>query len=150
MQGQTSPEISELLEKISNWRRHYKVAQRIEHTVYYTPPKTGNVINDQILDALTPEAQQAVKDSINRQKSSFNNLPTNMQEAVRMEIIWRSLEDQGKKWYIKWRHIDQIDKSQNGCFILWRRMKQYGIRIRSYPQEDEFNIKCLEYFNKYL
>ena len=150
MQGQTSPEFLELERKIDNWRRHYRIGFRIESVPYYTPPRQGNIINDEIIASIPEEHKQAILESIKKQKEQINKLPPDMQEAVKLELAWRNLEDQGKKWFLKWVHIDQIDKSNNGCFILWRRLKQYGIRIRSYDQQEEFNKRVLTYFQSKL
>jgi hypothetical protein len=148
MQGQIPPEFIELERKIDNWRRHYRVGMRIESVPYYTPPRYGNIVNDDIIATLPAEQKQAVLASIQKQREQIYKLPPDMQEAVRLELVWRNLEDQGKKWFIKWVHIDQIHKSNNGCFILWRRLKQFGVRIRSYEQQESFNIRALTYFNE--
>lgn len=150
MKGIYSPEISDLLDKISNWRRYYKIGLRIESVPYYTPPRSGSTVNDEIIQTLEPETQKAVLESIRKQRDEINRLPPKMQEAVKLELCWRNLEDTGKKFFIKYEHIDQLSKSQNGCFMLWRKMKNHGIRIRTFAQHDEFDRKALEYLHSQL
>ena len=141
---------TELESKLHNWRRFYKVTQKLEHTAYYTPPRQGNIINDEIIANLEPEVQKAVLESIKKQREQINKLPPNMQEAVKLELAWRNLEDQGKKWWIKYEYIDQVSKANNGCFVMWRKMKNYGVRIRTYEQHEAFNLRALEYFQRNL
>jgi len=148
--GILSPELLELEAKINNWRRHYKVGLRIESVPYYTPPRQGNIINDEIIATIPEEQKAAILESIKKQREQINKLPPDMQEAVKLELTWRSLEDQGKKWFIKYIYIDRIDRTSNGCFVLWRKMKNHGIRLRTYEQQNTFNIKALEYFNRRL
>lgn len=149
MTGSLSPDLDEIRDKLDNWRRFYRVGLKIESVSYYTPPRSGSIVNEEVIhnaNELSPELRVALLESIKRQKEQINTLPPNMQEAVKVEMAWRNLEDQAFKWFLKWVFVDRIDRSNNGCFILWRRMKQYGIRLRSYEQQEQYERRALIYF----
>ena len=86
---------------------------------YYTTPELGDV----------HEEQRIVK------------IPLKMQDAVKLEWVWRNLYHPAYKWYLKMEYIDR-NKPQ----VVWRKMKNHGVKIRSDEEHEAFNRKSLEYF----
>ena len=68
-------------------------------------------------------------------------IPLKMQDAINLELCWRNLEHQAYKFYIKWQFISRIKPHP-----IWRKLKNYGERIRSDAEHDTFHKKALEYF----
>lgn len=142
-----SSEILALDERIENWRRFYHEARKIECVSWYTPTQSGNIINDEIaLTRMTPEMQAAIEKSISQRKNEVGRIPIHMHDALLMEQAWRALPDQAKKLYIKLEKIDQLSKTDKGCFILWRKMKAYGVRISSFEAHEAYNRATMAYF----
>lgn len=123
-EGITHSEILLLKSRIENWRRHFRVTQRIIAVAWYTPPDLGEVMHD----------------------DRFVRLPTDMRDAVILELAWRNLaRDSAIKWYLKWEYIVKIPDAP-----LWRKMKQYGVRIKNYQDHQLFDGKALDYFYQNL
>jgi len=117
-------EINALRDRIDNWRRHYRTVQKIAAVPYYQPPVLGEVFED----------DKQIK------------LPTNMRDAVILESAWRNLpQDSAVKHYLKWSYI-----LRNPPQPIWRRLKQYGVRIKNDIEFQRFDIAALEIFKKLL
>ena len=116
-------EEDELLGRIANWRRVYRSAQRILAVPYYTPPVAGETMQSEVI----------IK------------IPLNIQDGVVLEKTWRNLDNLGYKWYLKYQYISAL-KPQ----VIWRKLKNYHVRIRSDEEHDSFDKKALEYFYKNL
>ena len=144
-------EFHELEERIANWRRFYQESLKIVCVPYYTPPKSGNTINDEIaLERMTPEIQAAIEKSISLRKDEIGRMPIQMQDAVLLERTWCILPDPAKKEYIKLEKIDQLSKTEKGCFILWRKMRAFGVKISSYEAHEAYDHAALSYFQRQL
>lgn len=115
----TLKEQQELEARIHNWRKFYKPSIRIIATPYYTPPPAGETMQEEII----------VK------------IPLKMQDAIKLELCWRSLEYEAAKWYLKWQFISIMKPHP-----LWRKLKNYGERIRSDAEHEKFHKRALEYF----
>jgi len=138
-------------ERIANWRRYYQESLKFACVPYYTPPKTGNTINDEIaLERMTPEIQVAIEKSIALRKDEVGRMPIQMQDAVLLERTWCTLPDPAKKEYIKLEKIDQLSRTEKGCFILWRQMRKFGVKISSYEAHEAFDRAALSYFARHL
>lgn len=139
---------SSLEDRITNWRRFYQESIRIECAPYYVPPASGSIINDEI--ALTrmidPEFKAAIEKNISQRKELVGRTPVEMQDAMLLESTWRIMPDIAKKTYLKLEKIDQLSRNRNGCFILWRRMKAFGVQIRSHDVHEAYDRKCMDYF----
>lgn len=114
---------SEIRDRIENWRRHYRAAQRYAQVSWYTKPELGEV----------------------HEENRIVSLPINMQDAIKLELQWRGIEDQAKKYYLKWQYIVRMQPSP-----IWRKLKQYGVRIKNYHEHDSFDRLTIEYFERLL
>ena len=113
-------EIKKLMSRINNWRRHYRNIQRIHAVSYYSPPRLGEVLETEIIV----------------------RIPTSLDDAKELEAVWSQWDsNSAKKWYILWRYIKLHQQSQ-----IRRMIKQYGERIRTNEEFDNFNKRSLESF----
>jgi hypothetical protein len=114
----TDSEIKLLLSRIHNWRRYYRNVQRIQAVSYYTPPRY-------------PEDSEAIV-----------KMPVYLLDASRLESVWSSMDGgSAKKWFILWKYIKQHQYSQ-----IRRQLKQYGEKLRTAEEFDNFNKRALETF----
>lgn len=114
---------SEVLARIENWQRFFRLAQRIIAVPYYTPPELGDVMDE----------ERIVK------------LPCNLQDAVRLELAWRNLLKPAEKWFIKWEYITRIPHP-----TLWRKLKHYNVIIKNTQDHQLFERASLRYFGSRL
>ena len=137
---------SEIQQEILNWRRFYRTAQRFSAVSWYQPPKSGDTLDDLDIATLPLETQNTI--AANKklfQQQEITKLPINMQNAIKCETVWRNLEDQSIKYYLKWFYLVRMPDAP-----LWRKLKQYNVRIKNYTEADIFDRKALEYFGKRL
>jgi len=145
------PELQELEDRIANWRRYFQEKQKIMRVSWYTPPSSGNIINDEIaITSMTPEIKAAIEKSISQRKDEIGRMPIQMQDAVLLEHTWCRLPDPAKKLYIKLEKIDQLSRTEKGCFILWRKMRAFGVKISSYEAHNAYDRAALSYFQRQL
>ena len=112
-----------ILERIDNWRRFYRVTQRLLAVRYYTPPVLGEVMqNDRMVQ-----------------------MPISMSDAIILELAWRQLKDKPKKQFIKLEYISRLAPQ-----AIWRKLKKQGISIRNYNDHLLFSRATLDYFNREL
>ena len=144
-------EFRELEARIAYWRRPYQGSLKYACVPYYTPPVTGNTINDEIaLTRMTPEIQAAFEKSISQRKDQLARAPIHIRDAELLEFTWQRLPDPAKKTYLKLEKIDQLSRTEKGCFILWRKMRAFGVRISSYEAHSAYDMATLEYFGRQL
>lgn len=113
----------ELMDRVDNWRRFFRITQKIVAVPYYTPPELGDVMDE----------ERIVK------------LPVNLQDAVTLELVWRNLHDPAKKWFIKWEHINRIPQP-----VIWRKLKHYNVRLKNQQDHQIFNRAALSHFGSLL
>lgn len=146
-----SSEFRELEQRIANWRRFYQESLKFACVPYYTPPSTGNTINDEIaVMRMTPEIQAAFEKSIAQRKDQLSLAPIHIRDAELLEFTWQRLPDPAKKTYIKLEKIDQMSRTEKGCFILWRKMHAFGVRINNFEAHEAYDLATLEYFARKL
>jgi len=110
-----------ILERVQNWRRFYRVCQKIHAVPYYQPPPLGDVHEEELM----------VK------------LPISMQDALLLELTWRNMDNQAYKYFLKYEYIARIPHQ-----VTWRKLKHYGVRIRNNSEHMLFNWACLDHFNR--
>jgi hypothetical protein len=108
---------------IENWRRFYRVTQKITSVPYYTPPEAGEVMQD----------------------DRKVNMPVSMQDAIRCEFAWRNLASRPKKLFIKYEYISRMPKQ-----VIWRKLKKEGVIIRNHNEHLLFTRSALDHFIKAL
>ncbi len=118
-----SPEISELLERVENWRRFYRITQTINAVSWYTEPDAGDVWDTERIMRISPD----------------------MRDAIKLELTWQLLTSQPKKWYIKHEFISRLPRP-----VVWRKLKKLGIRLNGNAEFEAFSDSALYYFNKSL
>lgn len=118
----TDPEIQELLLRIENWRRHYRVTQRIHAVSWYTPPELGDVMQEPRI-----------------------RFSTDMKDAILLENCWRNLQNEPKKVFIKLEFISKLPRP-----VIWRKLKRLGERLKSDSDHFLFGRSALEYMHKQL
>lgn len=113
----------EIIDRLDNWRRFYKTVQVLHTVPYYTPPEAGDVFEEE----------------------RFTRIPIEVHDAMFLEFTWRVLDNQGYKHYIKYEYIHRM-KPQ----AMWRKLKPFGLKLRSYEEHDSINRLALEYFIRNL
>ena len=113
----------DLLERIANWRKYYRSAQHIMAVPWYTPPILGEVM----------------------QEDRFVKIPLNVKDAIRLEETWRILPQTSYKFYLKFQYVDEM-KPQ----AIWRKMKNWQVKLRSDDDHATFDKAALEYFHNKL
>jgi hypothetical protein len=118
----THSEIEELIERIDNWRRFYRVTQRLCAVPYYTPPVAGEVMQEDRLVKISPD----------------------MKDAIRLESSWRVIEHQPKKQFIKLQYIKKLD-----VHAIKRIMrKRFDERIGSDNEYLLYDLSALELLDR--
>ena len=114
---------SDIIERIENWSRVYRTGQIIHAVPYYQPPEAGDVM----------EEERIVR------------LPFYLQDAIHLELVWRNMDVLGHKFYIKWQYINRLP-----CSPIWRKMKQYGVRIKNHTDHQLYDRSAVSYFERRL
>jgi hypothetical protein len=138
---------TDIYQLVDNWRRFYRTDLHYAAVSYYQPPKSGDTLKDIEIATLPVETQAIIhKNKLHQsQQSEITKLPINMQLAIECERAWRDLDNQGIKYYLKWAYIVKMPDAP-----LWRKMKQYDVRIKNYQDHQLFDRKALEYFQNNL
>ena len=146
-----SSEFGELEQRIDNWRHHFHTGQKINCVSHYVPTKGGNLIYDDLPDIhKTPELREAIARGNESLKNSMGRMPVDMYDAELLEMTWQRMPDQAKKTYIKLEKIDRMSNSTKGCFIMWRKMRKFGVKISSFEAHEAYNRAVMAYFDRQL
>jgi len=113
---------------------------------YYQPPTSGNrTLTDAEIDTLPSDIQLVIAENKKTQQHQSTSLPIHMQDALHLELCWRNLTDDAVKWYLKWQYIHNMPQSP-----LWRKLKNYNVRIRNHEDHQIFDRRALDVFERSL
>lgn len=136
-----------MMQRIKNWQRFYRNIQRTHCVSFYTPPKSGNTLTEIEISELPIDIRVIIEANKKNQtqNSQMSQMPLDMRDAVKLELCWRSLDDQAKKWYLKYEYIIRMQPS-----ALWRKLRHYGVVVRCHKDHDTFDRLAVNYLEREL
>lgn len=115
-----SPEILDLLERIENWRRCYRTGQKLTAVPWYTPPKLGDVFIE---------------------VGTRNRIPIDVDDALLLEVAWRNITCEPKKFFIKQEFIVKMNRH-----AIRRMLRRYDVKLYNNIDYEAYSYASLSCF----